>query len=491
MKPVTPIIKKTRVKTERYEVCPHCRQKIHEKSIYMDEDNYVYHRPCMENGPIDQITRQRIDSAWESAFGKPLSRAAQTANVSTHAGFFEKNVTGKNYKIEWRAKLATDGTRTPDDVIVDKPDSMPEYLWYQVKDSMQAEAEKAAMIAKQPGKPVQTASVKRASNWLERSMKTAETTTTQTLQMEGQPIDQSLLTDGLGAFLKSFINYHTNKEGTLLTKWMIALCKDPKYTNIAEKLEQLHNLMEEIYNGVLEIAKLDSKVAKTLYTVKKAETIYKKRSIKTAEVYDDDDWEFTAQLNEESAIAMAKAEEKAKKQQKFVIESRDNSQSEWMPSSVRTGFSNLEEAVSMILKIVKRHSGEPHNEYRVLDYTGDVVWLSPTAEDEDGRLDFEEPVPTVGRDLAIPDRTNIQDGRQNWTRERWEEAAGYGERESYLVAAIRQHLITEEQRRELFNRNVTIEDMLNGRVEGEDAEEFTGRLYADWNAKLGWHEFGY
>jgi len=383
MKTVTPIIKKTRVKTERYEVCQHCRQEIHEKSTYIDEENYVYHRPCMEKGPIDQITQQRMNAAWANAFGKPLSRAAQMANVSTHAGSFEKNVAGKNYKIEWRAKLATDGTRTQDDVIVDKPDSMPEYLWYQVKDSMQVEADKAALVAQKSGQPVQTASVKKASNWLERSIKTAE-----------------------------------------------------------------------VFDG-------------------------------------DDSWEFESKSWDAHESALATAEEKAKKQQKFVIESRDNSQSEWMPSSARTGFSNLEEAVSMILKIVKRHSGEPHNEYRVLDYTGDVVWLSPTAEDEDGRLDFEEPVPTVGRDLAIPDRTNIQDGRQNWTRERWEEAAGYGERESYLVAAIRQHLITEEQRRELFNRNVTIEDMLNGRVEGEDAEEFTGRLYADWNAKLGWHEFGY
>jgi hypothetical protein len=53
MKKVTPIIKRTRVHTERYDVCPHCRQEIYEKSTYVDDENYVYHRPCQEQGPID------------------------------------------------------------------------------------------------------------------------------------------------------------------------------------------------------------------------------------------------------------------------------------------------------------------------------------------------------------------------------------------------------------------------------------------------------
>lgn len=52
---ITPIIKKTRTRIEKYNVCPHCMQEIMEKSTYVDKDNLVYHRPCIEKGPIDRI----------------------------------------------------------------------------------------------------------------------------------------------------------------------------------------------------------------------------------------------------------------------------------------------------------------------------------------------------------------------------------------------------------------------------------------------------
>jgi len=55
MKKITQVIKKTRTRTEEYEVCPHCNQEIMEKESYCDPENYVYHRPCMEKGPIDKI----------------------------------------------------------------------------------------------------------------------------------------------------------------------------------------------------------------------------------------------------------------------------------------------------------------------------------------------------------------------------------------------------------------------------------------------------
>ena len=55
MKKVTPVIKKTRIKEEEYEVCPHCNQEIREKEHFVDSENYVYHRPCYEQGPIDKI----------------------------------------------------------------------------------------------------------------------------------------------------------------------------------------------------------------------------------------------------------------------------------------------------------------------------------------------------------------------------------------------------------------------------------------------------
>jgi len=55
MKKITPIIKKTRLIKEKYDVCPHCQEEIMEKSFFVDRDNYVYHSPCFEKGPISVI----------------------------------------------------------------------------------------------------------------------------------------------------------------------------------------------------------------------------------------------------------------------------------------------------------------------------------------------------------------------------------------------------------------------------------------------------
>lgn len=52
---ITPVIKKTRTKIEEYEVCPHCQQEIGEKATFLDKNNYIFHRPCYEKGPIDKI----------------------------------------------------------------------------------------------------------------------------------------------------------------------------------------------------------------------------------------------------------------------------------------------------------------------------------------------------------------------------------------------------------------------------------------------------
>lgn len=56
MKKITPIIKQKRIIEQEVEVCPHCNKEIMEKSTFVDPDNYVYHRPCFEKGPIDKIT---------------------------------------------------------------------------------------------------------------------------------------------------------------------------------------------------------------------------------------------------------------------------------------------------------------------------------------------------------------------------------------------------------------------------------------------------
>jgi transcription elongation factor Elf1 len=55
MKKITPIIKKSRTKIEEYEVCPHCQQEILEKSTFVDNQNFVYHRSCHDKGPIDRV----------------------------------------------------------------------------------------------------------------------------------------------------------------------------------------------------------------------------------------------------------------------------------------------------------------------------------------------------------------------------------------------------------------------------------------------------
>lgn len=62
--------------------------------------------------------------------------------------------------------------------------------------------------------------------------------------------------------------------------------------------------------------------------------------------------------------------------------------------------------------------------------------------------------------------------------------------EHYLVAAIKKHLLTEEQRICLFNLDLSIEDVLNGRIGGGSKWEFvTNVLFPDWNQKLGFESF--
>jgi len=78
----------------------------------------------------------------------------------------------------------------------------------------------------------------------------------------------------------------------------------------------------------------------------------------------------------------------------------------------------------------------------------------------------------------------------------WEEVVEFfrdGEfhEEQYRVAAIEQYLQTEEQRLEMFNRHISIEKIMNGRVAGEDNHRFIDKLFSEWNAKLGFRCFGF
>lgn len=72
--------------------------------------------------------------------------------------------------------------------------------------------------------------------------------------------------------------------------------------------------------------------------------------------------------------------------------------------------------------------------------------------------------------------------------EEFKEAASQDEH--YLVSGIRRWLLTESQRFWLYQRDISIEDILNGRIPGGNPIEVL-EMYADWNAKLGEHYFGF
>jgi len=76
-----------------------------------------------------------------------------------------------------------------------------------------------------------------------------------------------------------------------------------------------------------------------------------------------------------------------------------------------------------------------------------------------------------------------------WTRESWDEVCGYHDDEHWIVDAIKAHLLTPQQRQWLFEHDLSVEDLLNGRY-GGDLEEEIYKIYDDWNKKLGFKEFG-
>lgn len=63
--------------------------------------------------------------------------------------------------------------------------------------------------------------------------------------------------------------------------------------------------------------------------------------------------------------------------------------------------------------------------------------------------------------------------------------------EGYLVNQIRAYLLTEEQRAKLHEWNISIEDLLNGRVAGEDQDQKYAYFFDAWNAVVGRKEFGF
>jgi hypothetical protein len=63
--------------------------------------------------------------------------------------------------------------------------------------------------------------------------------------------------------------------------------------------------------------------------------------------------------------------------------------------------------------------------------------------------------------------------------------------ERYLVDAIEKHLLTEEQRKLLFENGLDVVKILNGRWENSiQRENVIKQIYSDWNERLGFVSFG-
>lgn len=62
--------------------------------------------------------------------------------------------------------------------------------------------------------------------------------------------------------------------------------------------------------------------------------------------------------------------------------------------------------------------------------------------------------------------------------------------EHYLVEAIKKHLLTSTETTAMHADGFSIEDMLNGRVEGEEANKHKRVIFLRWNIKLGFTYFG-
>ena len=71
----------------------------------------------------------------------------------------------------------------------------------------------------------------------------------------------------------------------------------------------------------------------------------------------------------------------------------------------------------------------------------------------------------------------------------WKEDGEFHD-ERYLVQAIEKWLLTEDQRKAMFDARLTIEKMLNGEYD-DKGEKVDSAIYAEWNAKLGFKAFGH
>jgi len=199
-KKITPVLKLTRTRTEEYEICPHCNKEIMEKSSYIDPDNYVYHRPCMDKGPIEKIIPclppgwgdgSAIASALEAIAGKTEPEADKPKKVSItreqwlkageKAGWLKEadaeviglgsrvkgefmhmiDELGAEYEFSYEVHLEDDPSRGPDRVEDLEPTGYPKPLpedwldnnWDELADIAFQKAQDVAYGPKEPAKP--------------------------------------------------------------------------------------------------------------------------------------------------------------------------------------------------------------------------------------------------------------------------------------------------------------------------------------------------
>ena len=75
-----------------------------------------------------------------------------------------------------------------------------------------------------------------------------------------------------------------------------------------------------------------------------------------------------------------------------------------------------------------------------------------------------------------------------FTDEEWHLWDMNGE-EEYTVPLIKKYLRTPEQKTMLDQLDISIEDALNGRVEGAEKQEFLHAIFTCWNQTLGYQHF--
>jgi len=98
------------------------------------------------------------------------------------------------------------------------------------------------------------------------------------------------------------------------------------------------------------------------------------------------------------------------------------------------------------------------------------------------RIETPEPEPEIELDYLLS-------GNPSWEQVAEFFKLGEFDEENYLVAAIKKHLRTPEQKKILEDLDLSIEDCLNGRY-GGDKEPAVDAIYTAWNEKLGFQSFG-